>query len=182
LRAVADPSIDPVALERTKIKGAVRTDFILSAEIVVIALGTMATEPIAKQIVSLSAVALAVTVLVYGIVAGIVKIDDVGLKFTRSARATRRALGEWILRAAPLLMKGLSILGTAAMFMVGGSIIVHGIPVIEHAAQSVTSAAAARSSIVATIASTLLDALVGIVAGALTVAVLAVGKRVAGRK
>jgi uncharacterized protein len=181
LRAVADPSIDPVALERTKIKGAIRTDFILSAEIVVIALGTMASQPIAKQVLSLSLVALGVTVLVYGIVAGIVKIDDLGLTLTRSADVSRRALGAWLLRTAPLLMKALSILGTAAMFMVGGSIIVHGVPALEHALHSVTAAAAARSGVIGFIATSAVDGLVGVVAGGVAVAALTIGRKLLGR-
>jgi uncharacterized protein len=181
LRAVVDPAIDPVALEKTKIKGAVRTDFILSAEIVVIALGTMATQPIAKQVASLSLVALAVTVLVYGIVAGIVKLDDLGLKLTRSADAPRRAFGAWILRAAPVLMKTLSVLGTAAMFLVGGSIVVHGIPAIEHAAHDLVASAATLNPILGTLVRTAMDGAVGIAAGGLVVAVLTIGKRMLGR-
>lgn len=128
LKAVADPSVDLVAFEKDKVKGAVRTDFVLSAEIVVITLGTMATAPLLQQVVALSAVALGSVVLVYGLVAGIVKLDDLGLALHRQKDAASRSLGAFILRAAPLLMKSLSVLGTAAMFTVGGSIIAHGVP------------------------------------------------------
>lgn len=179
LKAVADPRVDVVAFERDKIKGAIRTDFILSAEIVVIALGTMATEDIKRQIVALSVVAVGVTVLVYGLVAGIVKLDDLGLRLHRngstSAAGTdslKRRIGSWILVAAPLMLKGLSILGTAAMFMVGGSIIAHGVPVIEHFVEAVSAPAAAVLGILGTVTSTTVHALVGIVAGAATLLVV----------
>jgi uncharacterized protein len=174
LKAVADPKVDVVAFEREKIKGAVRTDFILSAEIVVIALGTMATESIQRQIVALSIVAVAVTVLVYGIVAAIVKLDDLGLRLHRNGRTSaagkdsfKRSLGAWILAAAPVMMKGLSFLGTAAMFMVGGSIIAHGIPTIEHFVHDVSAPAAALFGPLGTLTRTALDAVVGLLAGAI---------------
>ena len=178
VQAVADPSVDLVAFEKAKIKGAVRTDFILSAEIVVIALGTMATETIQRQIVALSIVAIGVTVLVYGIVAGIVKLDDLGLRLRRTGTTSpegkdsfKRALGGSILAAAPVMMKGLSILGTAAMFMVGGSIIAHGVPMIEHVVSGLDARAAVVSGMLATVVTTALDALVGIVAGGLALLV-----------
>lgn len=169
--ACADPAIDLVALERDRIKGAIRTDFVLSAEIVVIALGTMATAPIQTQIVALSAIAIAITVLVYGLVAAIVKLDDLGVRLLRGSRVAR-AFGAGILRLAPYLMKTLSIVGTAAMFMVGGSILVHGAPPIE---QLITGAgAAAGGGLLGTLVRTVLDALVGVVAGAIAVGLAAV--------
>ena len=133
MQARSDPAVDLVAVEKEKIKGAVRTDFILSAEIIVITLGTVADAPFATQVAVLVGIALLMTVGVYGLVAGIVKLDDAGLYLSRRegdaavARIQRR-VGASILEAAPLLMKGLSIAGTAAMFLVGGGILVHGIP------------------------------------------------------
>ena len=129
--ALADPSADMVALEHDKIRGAIRTDFILSAEIVVIALGTVAGAGFAKQVIVLSTLAILMTVGVYGLVAGIVKLDDLGLYLRRKPQDVPRALGAAILAAAPWLMKALSVAGTAAMFLVGGGILVHGIPVLR---------------------------------------------------
>lgn len=128
LKAVADPAVDLVALEREKIRGAVRTDFILSAEIVAIALGAVREAPPATRFAALAAVGLIVTAGVYGLVAAIVKLDDAGLHLSRK-RGSARAAGRLILRAAPWLMKGLSLLGTAAMFLVGGGILIHGLSV-----------------------------------------------------
>jgi len=173
-KAVADPSVDVVALEKDKVKGAVRTDFVLSAEIIVITLGTMATAPLIQQVVTLSTIAIGATVLVYGLVAGIVKLDDLGLALHQKKDAAARSLGAFILRAAPLLMKSLSVLGTAAMFTVGGSILAHGIPVVAHAIEGL----ATGGGVVGTIVTTVLDALVGVVAGGLAVALVLLGKRV----
>jgi predicted DNA repair protein MutK len=126
-------SVDPTTLERDKIKGAVRTDFILSAEIIVISLGTVAKEAFVVQVCVLIAIAFMMTVGVYGLVAGIVKLDDLGLYFSRhkgesTLIRTKRALGFGILRLAPWLMKFLFIAGTAAMFLVGGAILSHNVP------------------------------------------------------
>ena len=112
IKALADPAIDLVAMEKDKIKGAIRTDFILSAEIVVIALGTMATAPIQQQIVALTLIGIVITVLVYGLVAGIVKLDDLGLRLHKGT-GVGKAFGAWILLAAPYLMKSLTVIGTA---------------------------------------------------------------------
>ncbi len=177
LQVVADPAVDLLAFEKDKVNGAVRTDFVLSAEIVVITLGTMAGAPLVQQVVVLSAVALGATVLVYGLVAGIVKVDDLGLALHRQADATARRLGAFILRAAPLLMKSLSVLGTAAMFTVGGSIIAHGVPAIEHLVEGVGHTLAARSAVLAFIGTTVLDALVGIVSGVMAVTLFTVSKK-----
>lgn len=181
LAAVADPQVDLVAFEQDKVKGAVRTDFVLSAEIVVITLGTMASAPLLQQVVALSAVAIGATVLVYGLVAGIVKLDDLGLALHRQPDAARRQMGAFILRAAPLLMKTLSVLGTAAMFTVGGSIIAHGVPAVEHVVEAVAHAVAARGALVAFIATTVIDAVVGIVSGAVAVGVFTLGRKATGR-
>jgi len=138
LRALADPGVDLIAIERDKIKGAIRTDFILSAEIIVISLGTVAKEAFAVQVGVLIAIAVAMTVGVYGLVAGIIKLDDAGLFLSRRegegglVRA-KRALGRGILRVAPWLMKFLSIVGTAAMFLVGGGILTHNMPAVDFA-------------------------------------------------
>jgi uncharacterized protein len=131
-RAVANPAVDMVAFERDKIKGAVRTDFVLSAEIIAITLGTVATAPFTTQVLVLVGMALAMTVGVYGFVAAIVKLDDAGLWLSQRASAAVRALGRGILAAAPWLMKGLSVAGTVAMFLVGGGILVHGVPWLHH--------------------------------------------------
>jgi hypothetical protein len=133
--ALADPAADLAALERAKIKGAIRTDFVLSAEIVVIALGTVADAGFARQVAVLSAIAVLMTVGVYGLVAGIVKLDDAGLYLSRRTHRLARATGAAVLRAAPLLMKALSVVGTAAMFLVGGGILAHGIPVLHRLAE-----------------------------------------------
>lgn len=177
LAALSDDKVDLVAFEKDKVKGAVRTDFVLSAEIVVITLGTMAAAPLLQQVVALSAVAIGATVLVYGLVAGIVKLDDAGLALYKQNGAARRKAGAFILSAAPLLMKALSVLGTAAMFTVGGSIIAHGVPVIEHFAEDVAHSLEGRNGVLAFVATTALDALVGIAAGIICVAIFTLGKK-----
>ncbi len=185
--ALIDPAVDLVALERGKVKGAVRTDFVLSAEIIVITLGTMATAPFGLQVATLSIVAIGATVLVYGLVAGIVKLDDLGLKLHTQAGGggggkLQRQLGAGILRAAPLLMKSLSILGTAAMFTVGGGILAHGVPAVAHFIEGVDANIAERSALLASVVKMMLDALVGIVAGGLAVAVYTIAKRAFGKQ
>jgi predicted DNA repair protein MutK len=136
LSAVADENLDLVALEREKVKGAIRTDFVLSAEIVVIALGTVATAPFMTQVTVLVALSALMTVGVYGLVAGIVKLDDAGMHLTQrgkqSGSALAASLGAGLLGAAPWLMKGLGIAGTIAMFLVGGGILTHAIPRLDH--------------------------------------------------
>jgi predicted DNA repair protein MutK len=136
LEALTDPAVDIVAFERDKIRGAIRTDIILSAEIIVISLGTVADRPFATQAAVLAVIAVIMTVGVYGFVAGIVKLDDGGAALLRRDGALPKAIGRAILRAAPWLMKGLSIAGTAAMFLVGGGILVHGVPPLHHLAES----------------------------------------------
>jgi predicted DNA repair protein MutK len=175
--ALADPQVDVLAMEKEKIKGAVRTDFILSAEIIVISLGTVAQSDFVTRVAVLVGIALLMTVGVYGLVAGIVKLDDFGLYLSRKAGAAK-ALGRGILRAAPWLMKSLSVAGTAAMFLVGGGILVHGIEPLHHAVEDLTKQAGALGGVLAL----LLDALVGIVAGALVLAGLTLGRRVVARK
>ncbi|MCE2945363.1 MAG: DUF808 domain-containing protein [Xanthomonadaceae bacterium] len=161
--AVADPAVDLVAFERDKIKGAVRTDFILSAEIIVIALGTVSAEPLVKQVGVLVGISVLMTVGVYGLVAGIVKIDDAGLWLQARASAAARAVGRFLLRFAPWLMKALSVLGTAAMFLVGGHIFVANIAPLHHAVQDLVAPLGG----LAAHAATLVEALAGMLAGAL---------------
>ncbi len=137
MQALTDPSVDLVALERDKIKGAVRTDFVLSAEIIAITLGTVQASPWMTQLTVLSGIAVIMTVGVYGFVAGIVKMDDAGLYLSRlegagGGVAGLRALGRGLLVTAPWLMKFLSVAGTAAMFLVGGGIVMHGLPWLHH--------------------------------------------------
>ena len=135
LQAVADKSVDMVAFEKSRIRGAIRTDAILSAEIIVIVLGTVQEADLTTRIAVLTFLAAAITVGVYGLVAGIVKMDDVGLHLIEKPESTRwarfqRWFGAWVLRMAPRLMTTLSVVGTAAMFLVGGGILVHGIPIM----------------------------------------------------
>jgi predicted DNA repair protein MutK len=182
--ALQDPSIDLVALERDKIKGAVRTDFILSAEIIVITLGTVAAASFGKQIAVLSGIAILMTVGVYGLVAGIVKLDDAGLYLSQRASAAARAFGRVLLAAAPRLMKLLSVLGTAAMFLVGGGILVHGVPAAHHLLDAAREAAAAVPLVggaLAVLAPLLIDALAGIAAGALVLGGVSLGKWLSGK-
>jgi predicted DNA repair protein MutK len=136
VKAVADENVDLVAFEKDKIKGAIRTDFILSAEIIVLSLGAAAGKPFSVQVGTLLAIAAIMTVGVYGLVAGIVKLDDLGLYLTQRASSAKQAIGRGILYAAPWLMKFLSVAGTAAMFLVGGGILVHGIGPLHHWVQA----------------------------------------------
>jgi len=163
--ALSDPAIDLVAFERDKIKGAVRTDFILSAEIIAITLGTVAAAPFISQVTVLTGIALVMTVGVYGLVAGIVKLDDLGLYLMRKpGTGPLQGLGAGILKAAPWLMKSLSVVGTAAMFLVGGGILTHGIPPLHHAIEAWITG---LGSVAAAVLPTRIDGLVGVVAGAL---------------
>ncbi len=166
-KAVADPAVDMVAWEKDKVKGAVRTDFILSAEIIVIALGTVAGATFAQQVTVLTAVAVAMTIGVYGLVAGIVKLDDAGLWLLSREGAAARALGRGILAFAPWLMKALSVLGTAAMFLVGGGILAHGIPGAEGLIHALTNSAGKMGGMLLALAA---DGVLGVIAGALVLA------------
>ena len=167
LEALADPNVDLVAFEKEKIKGAVRTDFILSAEIVVITLGTVAAASLGQRVAVLVGISLLMTVGVYGLVAGIVKLDDLGLHLQRSASAFTRRVGAAILGFAPWLMKTLSVVGTAAMFMVGGGILLHGWPAVAHAVEAF---AAGFGGFAGALINTAAGAGVGIVAGAVVLA------------
>jgi len=180
-QAVADPAVDLVTLEKDKIKGAVRTDFILSAEIIVITLGIVAAASFGKQVAVLTGIALVMTVGVYGLVAGIVKLDDAGLYLSQRPSRWVRALGHRILAAAPVLMKSLAVIGTAAMFLVGGGILVHGIPGTHELVQAVAHVAKTLPLIggaLAMLVPFLIDALAGIVTGALILGGLTVLRRI----
>ncbi|WP_223481313.1 MULTISPECIES: DUF808 domain-containing protein [unclassified Pseudomonas] len=166
VEAVADPAVDLVAFEKDKIKGAIRTDFILSAEIIAITLGTVADASLTQQVIVLSGIAIVMTIGVYGLVAGIVKLDDLGLWLTQKPGQLAKRIGNGILRAAPYMMKSLSVIGTAAMFLVGGGILTHGVPVIHHWIEGVSASAGGVGFIVPM----LLNAVAGIVAGAAVLA------------
>ena len=179
-QAVADPEIDLVALEKDKIKGAIRTDFILSAEIIVITLGTVAAASFGKQVTVLAGIAFVMTVGVYGLVAGIVKLDDAGLYLSQRPARWVRALGRRILAAAPVLMKSLSVIGTAAMFLVGGGILIHGMPGahgLVHAVVQAVDVLPAIGGALAVLAPLLIDALAGIVAGGLVLGGVTAARR-----
>ena len=172
--ALADPATDLAALEKDKIKGAVRTDFILSAEIIAITLGAVAQAAFWTQVVVLAGIAIVMTAGVYGLVGGIVKLDDLGLWLSQRASGAARGVGRAILAAAPWLMKLLSIAGTAAMFLVGGGIIVHGVPWLHHLLESWARGAAGLGR-------TLIDmgfnAGVGVLVGGVVVGVLALVRK-----
>lgn len=184
-RALVDPAVDMRVLERSKIKGAIRTDFILSAEIIVITLGTVASATFGMKVAVLAGIALLMTAGVYGLVAGIVKLDDAGLWLARREgeggwAALQRWLGHRIVAAAPWLMKTLSIVGTAAMFLVGGGILVHGLPRLHelihgfaHEAEGIPGVGA----ILAGMTPALMNALTGVVAGALILILVTVGRK-----
>ena len=184
--ALADPAVDLAELERDKIKGAIRTDFVLSAEIIVIALGTVADAAFGKQVMVLSAIAVIMTIGVYGLVAGIVKLDDAGLYLSTTAGPgvtgrLQRRVGEGLLAAAPLLMKFLSVAGTVAMFMVGGGILTHGMPFLHdaiHHAVAALSSLPAIGGALQTVAGSLLDALAGVVVGGIVLVGVQVAPRV----
>ena len=177
-QALRDPQVDLVALEKDKIKGAIRTDFILSAEIIVIALGTVAAATFAEQVAVVVGIALIMTVGVYGLVAGIVKLDDAGfyLAARKGAGALMdgvRGFGRMLVSAAPKLMKFLSVVGTLAMFMVGGGILTHGWPwasgMLHHAEEAVGSVAGI-GPVLAAVTPSLINAVAGLIAGGLVLA------------
>jgi len=176
VQAVNDEQVDLVAFEKDKIRGAVRTDFILSAEIIVITLGTVAEAEFARQVAVLVGISILMTMGVYGLVAGIVKLDDAGLYLSRQAAAWQQGLGRALLAAAPRLMKGLSVLGTAAMFLVGGGILVHGVPALGHGIDAYTS----TLGWIGPLLSSLAGAVVGFLAGTLVVGLVSLWGRLRG--
>ena len=164
---------DLLAFERDKIKGAIRTDFVLSAEIIAITLGTVAAASFPKQVLVLSAIAVAMTIGVYGLVAAIVKLDDAGLYLSRSKKGLVRGLGLGMVSMAPGLMRTLTVVGTIAMFLVGGGILSHGLPQLH----GLAPALAAQMGPAGAVAGLLVDGLIGLAAGAVAVAVFTLGQR-----
>jgi uncharacterized protein len=179
MRALVDPAADMVAFEKEKIKGAVRTDFVLSAEIIAITLGTVADRDFLTQALVLTGIAVAMTVGVYGLVAGIVRLDDLGLYLSRRAARMAQACGRAIMVAAPWLMKTLSVVGTAAMFLVGGGILVHGVPPVHHGIEHLTRDLPGMAG---ALSSALLEGLSGVAAGAVVLAAVLLFRRAAGRR
>lgn len=175
-RVVSDPKLDLAAFEKDKIKGAVRTDFILSAEIIAITLGTVSDQPLTTQLTVIVGIALAMTVGVYGLVAAIVKLDDAGVWFSERESTFSRLVGRSILRLAPWLMKALSVAGTAAMFLVGGGILVHGLPWLHHQVEALGESFG-DGGLVAALAPMLANLIVGLVAGAVVLGVVMLVKR-----
>ncbi len=186
VHALADPQVDLVAMEQDKISGAVRTDFVLSAEIIAITLGTVASATFGTQVAVLSSIALIMTVGVYGIVAGIVKLDDAGLYLSERAgqgslTGLQRGTGRFILRTAPYLMKTLSVAGTVAMFLVGGGILTHGTPAVQHLFENLSAqigAAPAIGGFLGALAPHVLDAVLGVIAGGVVLLALTFGTRI----
>lgn len=177
INALASSAQDLVAFEKDKIKGAIRTDFILSAEIIVIALGTVKDAALGTQIAVVAAIAIAMTVGVYGLVAAIVKLDDAGQYLVESSPSPgiQRKLGEWMLRGAPYLMKVLSFVGTLAMFIVGGGILVHGVPGFQdmlHHLEDAIRQTPGVGAMLAALTPTVVNTLAGIIAGAVVLAVI----------
>jgi Uncharacterized protein conserved in bacteria len=171
---VFNPEADLVAFEKDRIKGAIRTDFILSAEIIVISLGTVAAAALPTRIGVLVGIALLMTVGVYGLVAAIVKLDDGALALARTGSKPLQALGRGILIAVPWLMRGLSVAGTAAMFLVGGAILAHGIPAVHHGIEGLLHDTPAVTQ---TLGTMLGQGLFGLVAGVIVVAIIAAVRR-----
>jgi hypothetical protein len=183
LKALTNPNVNLVELEKDKIKGAVRTDFILSAEIIVIVLGTVQSETFLNQVIVVSSLALLITIGVYGLVAGIVKLDDAGLYFLRKSIAgsfneIQRFIGRLLLRIAPLLMRSLAIIGTLAMFLVGGGILAHSIPAVDHLVHNIVQWSATNiSQVTSTLAPILTEGIIGVIAGGLVLLVVtSIGK------
>ena len=168
---------DPKTFERDKVKGAIRTDFILSAEIVAITLGIVSDAPLLNQVLILSGIAILVTVGVYGLVGLIVKLDDIGYWLEEKSSAVARGIGKSLLVLAPWLMKSLSVVGTLAMFLVGGGIVVHGIAPLHHAIEHFSSA---QGAVIAAILPTLLNLVLGFIIGAIVVAAVKLVEKIRG--
>ncbi|MDP8030995.1 DUF808 domain-containing protein [Acinetobacter pittii] len=167
--------LDLATFEKEKIKGAVRTDFILSAEIVVITLGTVATATLMTKLSVLSVIAVVMTIGVYGLVGMIVKIDDLGLYLTEQSTSFKQTIGRGLLAFAPILMKLLSIVGTIAMFLVGGGIINHTIPLLHHLTEDTVDhveTIPAGGNIIGALTPTLINFGIGLVAGAIVLLIV----------
>ncbi|UBQ38586.1 DUF808 domain-containing protein [Acinetobacter johnsonii] len=173
--------MDMATFEKDKVKGAIRTDFILSAEIVVISLGTVAAATFSTKVMVLSVIAILMTVGVYGFVAMIVKIDDLGLYLTQQASSFKQTIGRGLLAFAPKLMKTLTIVGTIAMFLVGGGIISHGVPLLHHFTEGSVDYAEhipTVGSIIGALTPTLINLVIGFVAGLIVLAIVSLIKKV----
>ena len=177
VNAIEDETVDMVQFEKDKIKGAVRTDFVLSAEIIVITLGTVANQPIMQQLAVLIGIAIIMTVGVYGFVAGIVKLDDIGLWLAQKNSTAAQQLGRFFLWLMPVLMKVLAFVGTLAMFLVGGAIVAHNLPHafgVHHLYEIVAHSAPAWLSGFSAVC---MDGFTGLLVGAVVlVAVTMIGK------
>ena len=185
--AANNDEVDLVDYEQDKIKGAIRTDLILSAEIIVITLGAASAASLATQVGVLSLVAVVITVGVYGLVAGIVKLDDAGLSLSQSVgksswAAFKRRLGFALVTLAPYLMRFLSIFGTLAMFMVGGGILTHDIALLHHLGESFVSWFGINEGILATVLAVLFDMFVGMAAGAILLVIVTLGAALLSKK
>jgi len=176
LAAVADEAVDLEVFEAEKIKGAIRTDFVLSAEIIVIAMGTVAGQPFSSQVAVLVGIALIMTVGVYGFVAAIVKMDDVGMHLLKKTNGTAQLVGKGLLLTAPKLMKALTVIGTAAMFLVGGGILAHGVAPLHHGIEHIGELAGPLSFF----ATAPLNMLVGVAGGTLALLAVTVFGKLAG--
>ena len=168
---------DPAAFEKKKVSGAIRTDFILSAEIVAITLGIVSDAPLINQVAILAGIAILVTAGVYGIVAGIVKVDDLGFWLQKKSSSPAQWAGGVLLAAAPWMMKILTVVGTLAMLLVGGGIIVHGLPLLHHLVESWS---AGQSSMVAGMIGNLANLVLGMIVGLIVLSVVTVIARVRG--
>jgi uncharacterized protein len=167
-----------LTLEKSKVKGAIRTDFVLSAEIIVIALGTVAEQDLLTQAVVVSFIAFAVTVGVYLLVGLIVRLDDIGLHLHQSSKMLVKQFGLVILKGAPMLIRLLSIVGTIAMFLVGGGIFVHGLPALHHLADIAVSGEIAQIPVLTSLVNTGISLLVGLILGGIAVGVMSLFNRI----
>lgn len=178
--AAPNPVIDLVAFEKQKIKGATLTDFVLSLEIIVLTLGTVAGASLLNQFLVLSVVAVGVTVVTYGAVGAIVRMDDVGFYLKKQKSALKQAFGGWLISFAPKLMKTLSVLGVLAMFIVGGSIGLHSIPALGHAFELPTSVLAipVAGKVIEVVAPTLINGLFGVGTGAVALGAVSIASKI----
>jgi len=178
VRAAADPSIDLVAFEKAKVKGAVRTDFVLSAEILAIALGEVAAAPFLTQLLVLVVISVTMTIGVYGLVALIVKLDDVAVYLSRAPGGTAKLFGRGLARVVPWLMRGLGVAGTLAVFLVGGGIFVHGIPALHHGIEHWAALTGGAATVVAQLGALV----VGVVVGSVLVGLMTLVQRLRGTR
>ena len=170
--AASGSGVAQARTEASKIKDAVRTDFVLSAEIIVITLGTLGSRTFGSRLAVLAAVAVLMTLGVYGVVLAVLKLDDLGLLLMRQRGAVQRVLGRGLVQSAPWLMRLLGVVGTAAVFLVGGGIVVHGITPLNSAIQMLLNEWPRLW-----LWSPLLEGLSGVVSGGIMVIFVAMGRR-----